>query len=126
VDARDCAEAQVRLAEDTRIRPFTHADGGKYLLCSTDRVFITDLAARLQWLHPELVVDTEVAAKDSNPSYMFQSKADDLIRFSLVMDNSKVRAATGLAFRPLDESLRDTVASLHAVGGLQPRLRPSL
>ena len=29
VDVRDAAEAQIRLAEDSFIRPFTHADGGK-------------------------------------------------------------------------------------------------
>ena len=37
--------------------------------------------------------------------------------------NDRIRAVTGLAFRPLDESLRDCVESLLAVAGVQPRRR---
>ena len=42
------------------------------------------------------------------------------------MRNDRVVAATGVAFRPFDETLRDCVESLVAVGGVAPRLTPSL
>ena len=123
VDVRDCAAAQVELALDPHIRPFTHADGGKYLLCSTDRIYVTEIAEMAQRLYPQTAVATEVAPKDSNPSYMFQSKADDLVRYSMMMDNSKVCAAVNMRFRTLEETVRDTIEALVKVGGLvlQPR-----
>ena len=40
--------------------------------------------------------------------------------------NDKIRAATGMSFRSLAESLRDTAASLVAVAGVQPRLKAAL
>ena len=38
--------------------------------------------------------------------------------------NDRIRAATGMSFRPLDESLRDCVESLLAIAGTRPVLRP--
>ena len=118
-------------------REFTAATAAvaRYLLCSTDRVYVTELADMVQSMHPgprtlrththtrkytqkhnfsdhpvatiptttttttttttadplephdvwhvfarlDLLVDTKVMPKDANPSYMFQSKADDLV-----------------------------------------------
>ena len=36
-----------------------------------------------------------------------------------------MREATGVAFRPFDESLRDCVESLIAVAGVEPKRRPA-
>ena len=38
--------------------------------------------------------------------------------------NDRMRAVTGVEFRPFDESLRDCVESLQSVGGVTPKLRP--
>ena len=40
--------------------------------------------------------------------------------------NERIRALTGIVFRPLDESLRDCVESLLSVGQVVPRLRPGI
>ena len=37
--------------------------------------------------------------------------------------NDRIRAVTGIRFRPLDESLRDCVESLLSVAGVTPRVR---
>jgi hypothetical protein len=37
--------------------------------------------------------------------------------------NERMRAATGLAFRPLDDSIRDTVESLIGVAGVQVKTK---
>ena len=47
----------------------------------------------------------------------------DLIWMRLQLRNGKVRDATGMVFRSLDESLRDTAVSLIEIAAIQPRMR---
>lgn len=47
----------------------------------------------------------------------------DLIWMRLQLRNDKVRDATGMVFRSLDESLRDTAVSLIEIAAIQPRMR---
>ena len=47
----------------------------------------------------------------------------DLIWTRLQLRNDKIRDATGVAFRPLHESLRDTGLSLVQIAGVTPRMR---
>lgn len=50
----------------------------------------------------------------------------DLIWTRLQLRNDKVRAATGMEFRSLEESLRDTALALIEIAGVEPRMRASL
>lgn len=50
----------------------------------------------------------------------------DLIWMRLQLRNDKVCEATGMVFRSLEESLRDTALSLIDVAGVQPQMKSSL
>ena len=50
----------------------------------------------------------------------------DLIWMRLQLRNDKIRLATGMEFRSLEVSLRDTAHSLIEIAGLQPRYNASL
>ena len=50
----------------------------------------------------------------------------DLVWMRLQLRNDKVCEATGVVFRSLEESLRDTALSLIKIAGIQPRMKSSL
>jgi len=118
VDVRDDAACHVRLLE--RDVP----NGGRYIAWSTETRNVEDVCASIDRLLPELGHDTP-AVTETHPERI-QAREAELrgIWAGCDLRNERIRAATGVAFRPLDDSIRDCVESLVAIGGVTPRRRP--
>lgn len=113
VDVRDTAEAHIRLLESAAVR-----NRERYLACSTDKRNAEDVCAAIARLLPELNHDTP-ATTDAFPDRIKAREAElRAIWAGTELRNDRIRAATGMSFRPLDDSIRDCVESLIAVGGV--------
>ncbi|MEM1249449.1 MAG: NAD-dependent epimerase/dehydratase family protein [Acidobacteriota bacterium] len=118
VDVRDDAECHVRLLESTEVH-----NGERYIAWSTDTVPVEDVCSSIHRLLPELGHDTP-AITDPFPDRI-QARAAELraIWNQVELRNDRAREVLGVRFRPFDETLRDCVESLIAVGGVEPKLR---
>ncbi|MEL6982234.1 MAG: NAD-dependent epimerase/dehydratase family protein [Actinomycetota bacterium] len=119
VDVRDTAECHMRLLESVSVR-----NGERYIAWSTDMVDVEDICAGIDRLLPELGHDTPKPT-EVHPERI-QAREAELrgIWAGVQPRNDRMRAVTGVQFRPFDESLRDCVESLLSVGGVTPKLRP--
>lgn len=115
VDVRDTAECHVRLLTSTEV-----GNGERYIAWSTDMVDVADLCAAIDRLLPELQHQT-TAPVEIHPERI-QAREAELRAVWAGVDprNDRMRAATGIEFRPLDVSLRDCVESLLSVAGVEP------
>ena len=113
VDVRDDAACHVGLLESDRV-----ANGERYLAYSTEMWPYEDIAAEIAVVLPELHHDPGPIA-DSSPERWKQREAEfRSIWGGLTLRNDRIRAAVPIEFRPFDDSLRDCVESLVAVGGV--------
>ena len=118
VDVRDDALCHVRLLESTEVK-----NGARYIAWSTDRRNVEDICADIDRLLPELNHDTPPVT-DPFPDRIKEREAEfRRIWAGCDLRNERMRAATGLVFRPLDDSIRDTVESLLAVAGVQVKTK---
>ncbi|MEL7156644.1 MAG: hypothetical protein AAFN30_08595, partial [Actinomycetota bacterium] len=115
VDVRDTAECHVRLLASTEV-----GNGERYIAWSTDMVDVADLCAAIDRLLPELQHQT-TAPVEVHPERI-QAREAELRAVWAGVDprNNRMRAVTGIEFRPLDVSLRDCVESLVSVAGVDP------
>ncbi|MEZ5561135.1 MAG: NAD-dependent epimerase/dehydratase family protein [Pseudomonadales bacterium] len=119
VDVRDDAECHIRLLESVQVR-----NGERYIAWSTEAFDVEEICARIDRLLPELGHDTP-AITDPFPERIQAREAElRAIWAGLDLRNDRIRAVTGIEFRPFDETLRDCVESLLAVARVQPRLKP--
>ena len=119
VDVRDDADGHIGLLESPRVH-----NGERYLAWSTERRNVEDICADIDRLLPELQHDTP-AVTDEFPEGIRRREAEmRAIWAGCQLRNDRIRAVTGMSFRPLDESLRDCVESLLAIAGTRPVLRP--
>jgi nucleoside-diphosphate-sugar epimerase len=119
VDVRDDADAHIGLLESPRV-----ANGERYIAWSTDTRPVEQICADIDRLLPELGHLTP-AVSDDFPERIREREAEmRAIWAGCILRNDRIRAATGMSFRPLDESLRDCVESLLAIAGTRPVLRP--
>jgi nucleoside-diphosphate-sugar epimerase len=118
VDVRDDADCHIGLLESVAVR-----NGERYIACSTERRNVEDICASIDRLLPELGHDTPPVSDDFPERIRAREAELRAIWAGTEMRNDRVRAVTGVAFRPLDESIRDCVESLLAVAGVQPKLR---
>lgn len=118
VDVRDCADAHVGLLDSDRVR-----NGERYIAWSTDARNVEDICASIDRLLPELNYDTP-AVTDPFPERI-QAREAELrsIWAGTELRNERIRAATGMEFRSLDESIVATVETLISVGGVDVRRR---
>ena len=99
-------------------------NGERYIACSTERRNVEDVCASIDRLLPELrfagatVVDTAPDRIRAREAEMRAIWAGTELR------NDRIRAAAGVSFRPLDESIRDCVESLIAIAQVEPVRRP--
>jgi len=114
VDVRDVAEAQILLADSSTV-----PSGRRFLLANTAKVWPEDIGKHINGLYPSFAAATSVQACDDKNPLQPVSPVWDTVQ----VRNDRVREAIGLSFRSFEESLKDTVDSLIALGGLQPRLR---
>jgi dihydroflavonol-4-reductase len=118
VDVRDDAECHVRLLESANVR-----NGERYIAASGDYRNVEDVCADIDRLLPELRHDAP-AVTDPFPDRIKAREAEMRgIWWGTELRNDRIRAATGVTFRPLDESIRDCVESLLSVGAVEPKLR---
>jgi hypothetical protein len=100
------------------------ANGERYIAWSTDTRPVEQICADIDRLLPELGHLTP-AVSDDFPERIREREAEmRAIWAGCILRNDRIRAATGMSFRPLDESLRDCVESLLAIAGTRPVLRP--
>jgi nucleoside-diphosphate-sugar epimerase len=118
VDVRDDAECHARLLESTEA-----SNGERYIAWSTDKRNVEDICADIDRLLPELNHATPPVT-DPFPERI-RARESEFRRIWALGDlrNDRMRAATGVAFRPLDDSLRDCVESLIAVAGVQVKTK---
>ncbi len=119
VDVRDDADCHVGLLESDRVR-----NGERFIAWSTEKRDEEDVCADIDRVLPELGFDVPPVT-DNFPEHI-RARRDELraIWHATDLRNERIRAVTGVTFRPLDDSLRDCVESLISVGGVQPRRRP--
>jgi nucleoside-diphosphate-sugar epimerase len=119
VDVRDDAACHVGLLESVSVK-----NGERYIACSTERRNVEDVCASIGRLLPELRLASPTLT-DPFPDRVKAREAEfRAIWAGTELRNDRIRAATGVSFRPLDESIRDCVESLLAVAGTQPVRRP--
>ena len=117
IDVRDNAECHIGLLESVQVR-----SGERYLAWSAERHDVEAISRRIRHLLPELGL-AEAVIDDDHPEEIKAREAElRAIWARCDLRNDRVRAVTGVRFRPFDESLRDCVESLLAVGQVQPRL----
>jgi nucleoside-diphosphate-sugar epimerase len=116
VDVRDTAAAHVGLLESVRVK-----NGERYISASGDKRNVEDVCASIARLLPELHF-AGATLTDPYSDRIKQREAEfRAIWAGTEIRNDRIRAATGLAFRPLDDSIRDCVESLIAVGNVEPK-----
>ena len=74
----------------------------------------------VEGLHVDAAVGVDPSASEG------RTLKRDLIWMRLQLRNDKICHATGMVFRSLEESLRDTALSLIEVAGVKPRMKLSL
>lgn len=119
VDVRDDADCHIGLLESVQVQ-----NGERYIACSTERRNVEDICASIDRLLPELGHDTPAVSDDFSERIRAREAELRAIWAGTELRNDRIRAVTGVSFRPLDESIRDCVESLLAVAGVKPKLRP--
>jgi nucleoside-diphosphate-sugar epimerase len=118
VDVRDDAECHVRLLENGEV-----ANGARLIAWSTDARNVEDIAADIDRLLPELD-HAPAQLVDPFPERIREREAYFRSLWALAdLRNDRMRAATGLTFRPLDESIRDCVESLLSIAKVEVKRR---
>ena len=118
VDVRDDAAGHIGLLESLTVR-----NGERYIAWSTDARNVEDICASIDRLLPELN-HQYTAPVDPFPDRIKAREGEfRAIWAKADLRNERIRAATGVTFRPLDESIRDCVESLIAVAGTKVKTR---
>lgn len=118
VDVRDDAECHVRLLESVQVK-----NGERYIAWSTDTRNVEAVCADIDRVLPELGHDAPTVT-DPFPERIRAREAElRAIWAGCELRNDRIRAATGITFRPYETTLRDCVESLITVGGVVPRRR---
>jgi len=120
VDVRDDAECHVRLLESVAVK-----NGERYIAWSTDARNVEDICADIDRLLPELNHATPPITDPFSDRIKAREAEFRAIWAGATLRNDRMRAATGLVFRPLDDSIRDCVESLIAVAGVEVKRRAS-
>ena len=118
VDVRDAADCHIGLLESVQVR-----SGERYIAWSTDVRNVEDVCASIHRLLPELEFDAPEVT-DEFPERIKAREAEmRRIWAGCELRNDRIRAVLPIRFRSLDESIRDCVESLMAIGGVVPQRR---
>jgi len=116
VDVRDDAACHIGLLESVDVK-----NGDRYISWSTDARNVEDICADIARLLPELNHATP-SVTDPFPDRIKAREAEfRAIWAGCELRNDRIRAAIGVTFRPLDDSIRDCVESLISIAGVQVR-----
>lgn len=114
IDVRETAACHIGLLESVAVK-----NGERYIACSTERRNVEDICASIDRLLPELAFAVPPVT-DPFPDRIKAREAEmRAIWAGTELRNDRIRAVTGVTFRPLDESIRDCVESLLALAGTQ-------
>ena len=118
VDVRDVAEAHIRMLERDGLE-----NGERFIAWSTETRNVEDVCASIDRLLPELGF-AGATLFDPLPEKVKAREAQfRAIWNGCELRNDRIKAALGMEFRSLDESIRDCVESLITVGGVKPVLK---
>jgi nucleoside-diphosphate-sugar epimerase len=118
VDVRDDAACHIGLLESDAVN-----NGERYIAWSTDARNVEAICADIDRLLPELRHQW-TAPIDSFPDRIKAREAEFRAIWARAdLRNDRIRAATGVTFRPLDDSIRDCVESLISVAGVPVKRR---
>lgn len=118
VDVRDTAETHILMLENIDVE-----NAERYISWSTDTRNVEDVHDSIDRLLPELgfagaqLIDPFPEKVQAKEQYFRSIWAGCELR------NDRIRAVTGMEFRPLDVSIRDCVESLLSVAKVQPKLK---
>ncbi|HUZ12029.1 MAG TPA: NAD-dependent epimerase/dehydratase family protein [Caulobacteraceae bacterium] len=118
VDVRDDARCHVGLLQSAAVR-----NGERYIAWSTDTRNAEDICADIDRLLPELRHDAPAITDEFPDRIKAREKEFRAIWAGADLRNERIRAVTGVRFRPLDDSIRDCVESLVGVAKVRPRAR---
>lgn len=113
VDVRDDAASHVGLLESETV-----TNGERYLACSTETWPYEDIAAEIGKVLPELDHDPGPIADPAPDRWKGRETEFRSIWDGVSLRNERIRAAVPIEFRPFQDSLRDCVESLIAIGGV--------
>jgi 2'-hydroxyisoflavone reductase len=122
IDGRDLAEWTIRSIEEERTGPFTATGPGRTLTLGELLDVCLEVSgsdARITWVDAGFLLERGVEPFRELPLWLPGSEADGFYGF----DNRKAVAA-GLTFRPLAETVRDTLAWLAEGAEMPDRLSP--
>ena len=118
VDVRGDALCHIGLLESVHV-----SNGEHYIAWSTDTPKVEEICASIDRLLPELGHATPEVT-DNFPDRVKAREAElRAIWAASDLRNDRIRALTGIEFRPFDESLRDCVESLISVAKVKPEQR---
>lgn len=118
VDVRDDAECHARLLENGEVQ-----NGARFIAWSTDARNVEDICADIGRLLPELDHATPEVVDPFSDRIKEREHQFRAIWALADLRNDRMRAATGVQFRPLDDSIRDCVESLLSIAKVQVKRR---
>ncbi len=118
VDVRDDALCHIGLLESVHVE-----NGERYIAWSTETRDVEEVCASIDRLLPELGFDTPGITNQYPDRHKAREAELRGIWGNAQLRNDRMRAVTGVEFRPMDESIRDCVESLLTVAEVQPVLR---
>jgi len=118
VDVRDVAEAHIRMLERDGLE-----NGERFIAWSTETRNVEDVCASIDRLLPELGFAGATLFDPLPEKVKARETQFRAIWNGCELRNDRIKAALGMEFRSLDESIRDCVESLITIGGVEPVLR---
>ena len=115
VDVRDVAEAHIRMLESVNVQ-----NGDRYIAWSTETRNVEDVCASIDRLLPELGFAGAELIDPLPESVQAKEAQFRAIWGGCELRNDRICETLGMAFRPLDVSIRDCVETLISVGGVEP------
>ena len=118
VDVRDDAVCHIGLLESVHVR-----NGERYIAWSTEAIDVEDVCAGIDRVLPELNFKVTAPVEVHPEKLQAREEKYRAIWAQCDFRNDRMRAVTGVTFRPFDESLRDCVESLLTVAKITPVVR---
>ena len=118
VDVRDVAEAHIRMLERDGLE-----NGERFIAWSTETRNVEDVCASIDRLLPELGFAGATLFDPLPEKVKARETQFRAIWNGCELRNDRIKAALGMEFRSLDESIRDCVESLITIGGVKPVLK---
>lgn len=117
IDVRDCAEAHVRLFEADNV-----ASGSRFIIVSGDKTTLPEIGERAMVLYPNYDCATTITTGRDHEGKKVDGPMNP-VWLRVQGRNDAIRKATGIVFRPYEETLRDTIESVKSLNGVQPKMK---